>query len=88
MFLGGNGLLSWAERNVDSGVAALVVACIPVWLMLLEWISGRRKPPRVVVMTSDDAPDTLLKTVRRQAFTHVHKPLDAARPFAAVSAFG
>jgi drug/metabolite transporter (DMT)-like permease len=46
MFLGGNGLLSWAERNVDSGVAALVIACIPVWLMLLEWISGGPRPTR------------------------------------------
>jgi drug/metabolite transporter (DMT)-like permease len=50
MFLGGNGLLSWAEQGVDSGVAALVVASIPVWLMLLEWMSGGRRPtPRAVV---------------------------------------
>jgi len=46
MFLGGNGLLSWAEQHVDSGVAALVVASIPVWLMLLEWMSGGARPSR------------------------------------------
>lgn len=46
MFLGGNGFLSWAEQGVDSGVAALVVASIPVWLMLLEWMSGGRRPTR------------------------------------------
>lgn len=44
MFLGGNGMLSWAEQGVDSGVAALVIASIPVWLMLLEWMSGGRRP--------------------------------------------
>ena len=32
--------------------------------------------PRVVVMTSDDAPDTLLKAVREQAFSYVHKPVE------------
>jgi drug/metabolite transporter (DMT)-like permease len=46
MFLGGNGLLSWAEQGVDSGVAALVIASIPVWLMLLEWMSGGNRPTR------------------------------------------
>jgi len=72
-----------AQKKIRAARFNLVL--LDVWmprmngLELLEWISGRRKPPRVVVMTSDDAPDTLLKTVRRQAFTHVHKPLDAAR---------
>jgi drug/metabolite transporter (DMT)-like permease len=49
LFLGGNGLLSWAEQGVDSGVAALVIASIPVWLMLLEWASGGRRPTRRAV---------------------------------------
>jgi drug/metabolite transporter (DMT)-like permease len=49
MFVGGNGLLSWAEQGVDSGVAALVIASIPVWFMLLEWLSGGRRPtPRAI----------------------------------------
>jgi anti-sigma regulatory factor (Ser/Thr protein kinase) len=29
-------------------------------------------------MTSDDAPETLLKAVRRQAFDYLHKPVEAA----------
>ena len=33
--------------------------------------------PRVVVMTSDDAPETLLMAVREQAFKYIHKPVDA-----------
>jgi CheY-like chemotaxis protein/anti-sigma regulatory factor (Ser/Thr protein kinase) len=31
-------------------------------------------PPRVVVITADDTPDTLLKAVRRQAFRYLTKP--------------
>jgi CheY-like chemotaxis protein/anti-sigma regulatory factor (Ser/Thr protein kinase) len=32
---------------------------------------------RVIVMTSDDAPETLLRAVREQAFRYVHKPVQA-----------
>jgi CheY-like chemotaxis protein/anti-sigma regulatory factor (Ser/Thr protein kinase) len=35
--------------------------------------------PRVVVMTSDDTPDTLLKAVREQAFSYVHKPVEPSK---------
>jgi CheY-like chemotaxis protein len=45
-------------------------------LELLERIESRKVRPRVVVMTSDDAPETLLKAVRRQAFTYLHKPVE------------
>jgi CheY-like chemotaxis protein/anti-sigma regulatory factor (Ser/Thr protein kinase) len=45
-------------------------------LDLLAQIRKRKAKPRVVVMTSDDAPETLLKTVREQAFTCVHKPIE------------
>ena len=47
-------------------------------LDLLEKIRTRKTKPRVVVMTSDDAPETLLKAVRRQAFQYVHKPIESA----------
>ena len=35
--------------------------------------------PRVVVMTSDDTPDTMLKAVREQAFSYVHKPVEPSK---------
>ena len=44
-------------------------------LELLAKLRSRKTRPRVVVMTSDDAPETLLKVVREQAFTYVHKPV-------------
>ena len=46
-------------------------------LELLARLRTRKTKPRVVVMTSDDAPQTLLEAVREHAFTYVHKPVDA-----------
>jgi CheY-like chemotaxis protein/anti-sigma regulatory factor (Ser/Thr protein kinase) len=46
-------------------------------LDLLEKLRTLEARPRVVVMTSDDAPETLLKAVRQQAFRYVHKPVAA-----------
>ena len=45
---------------------------------LLAKLRTRKSRPRVVVMTSDDAPETLLKAVREQAFKYVHKPVEAS----------
>src|SRR5258706_9076667 len=44
MLLGGNGGVCWAEQTVPSGVAALVVSTVPIWVVLLDWLwlkSGR-----------------------------------------------
>jgi drug/metabolite transporter (DMT)-like permease len=44
LLLGGNGLVSWAEQRVDSGVAALIIALTPLFMVGLEWLApaGRR----------------------------------------------
>jgi len=47
-------------------------------LELLAKLRTAKNRPRVVVMTSDDAPETLLKAVREQAFKYVHKPVESA----------
>ena len=47
-------------------------------LDLLAKLRTFKSRPRVVVMTSDDAPETLLKAVREQAFKYVHKPVESA----------
>ena len=36
MMFGGNGLVTWAEKLVPSGLAALLVATVPVWMVLLD----------------------------------------------------
>ncbi len=37
LLLGGNGAVVWAEQRVPSGVTALLVALVPLWMVLLEW---------------------------------------------------
>jgi len=49
-FLGGNGGLTWAEQYVPSGLASLVIATVPLWLVLLEW--RRTRGARPDAMTS------------------------------------
>lgn len=38
MLLGGNGLVSWAEQSIPSGVATLVISLNPVFFVLAEWL--------------------------------------------------
>ena len=45
MLLGGNGLLSWAEQYVPSGLAALLVSTAPLWLVLMAWLGPDRERP-------------------------------------------
>lgn len=41
LFLVGQGGLAWAQQRVPSGLAALVMTTIPLWMVLIEWrISG------------------------------------------------
>jgi len=50
LLLGGNGLLSWAEQRVPSGVSALLIGSVPLWMVLLEWLwhSGPRPTVGIV----------------------------------------
>lgn len=40
MLLGGNGAVTWAEQWVPSGLAALLVATMPLWFVLHGWSWG------------------------------------------------
>jgi drug/metabolite transporter (DMT)-like permease len=42
----GNGSVAWAERRVPSGLAALLVAVVPLWMVLLDWIRPGGARPR------------------------------------------
>ena len=49
LLLGGNGAVVWAEQQVPSGMAALLVAVVPLWMVLLDWMRpGGRRPPVLV----------------------------------------
>ena len=43
---------------------------------LLAQLRTQEKKPRVIVMTADDTPETLLEAIREQAFQYIAKPLD------------
>jgi drug/metabolite transporter (DMT)-like permease len=44
LFVGGNGLVTVAQRSIESGLAALLIATTPLWMALLEslWPGGER----------------------------------------------
>jgi drug/metabolite transporter (DMT)-like permease len=44
MWVGGNGAVNWAEQRIDSGLAALVVGSMPMWVVLIESVIDRRRP--------------------------------------------
>jgi len=49
LLLGGNGLVTWAEQRVPSGLAALIVASVPIWMTLLDGLQRRERPHGVVL---------------------------------------
>jgi len=49
LLLGGNGAVVWAEQRVPSGVTALLVATVPVWIVLLDWLRPGGTRPRAGV---------------------------------------
>ena len=51
MLVGGLGLLSYAEERIPSGLAALVVTTVPIWVTLFEWLvfGGKRPTMQVFV---------------------------------------
>ena len=50
LLVGGNGSVVWAEQFVPSGLAALLVATEPLWIVMLVWLLGKEKlTGRIVV---------------------------------------
>lgn len=45
LLLGGNGGVTLSEQYVPSGLAALLVATVPIYITLLSWLFGMSRPP-------------------------------------------
>ena len=45
LIAGGNGIVTFAERWVDSNIAALIIASSPLFMTLLGWLGGVQKKP-------------------------------------------
>ena len=41
----GNGLVSWAEQKIPSGLTALLAATVPFWMVILDWMRPRGVVP-------------------------------------------
>jgi len=50
LWVGGNGLVTWAELRASSGLAALVVGAMPIYAELITAIIDRRWPTRAMVV--------------------------------------
>ena len=46
----GNGAVGWAETRIDSGLAALIIAIVPLWMALLDRVVLRRRLSRQAVV--------------------------------------
>jgi drug/metabolite transporter (DMT)-like permease len=50
LLLGGNGGVVWAERTVPSGIVALIIALVPLWMALIDRvILGNRLQPQTLI---------------------------------------
>src|SRR5918993_1503631 len=73
---------SEALARIDAGGLDVVLLDIGLpgvnGLDLLTHARAKPSPPVVIMMTSDDTPDSLLESVRRQAFRYLRKPFAPA----------
>jgi len=44
LWVGGNGGVNWAEQHVASGLAALIIGSMPIWVAIMEALLDRRPP--------------------------------------------
>lgn len=51
MIVGGNGFVTWSEQQVPSSIAALVIATVPLWITLFNWLiyRGGRPGKQIVI---------------------------------------
>src|SRR3989475_2695724 len=49
LLLAGNGGVTISEQYIDSGLAALIVAIVPIYIVLLGWVTGMAPRPSPIV---------------------------------------
>jgi len=49
LLLGGNGGVTLSEKFIESGLASLIVATVPIYITLLAWFSGMTSRPHGIV---------------------------------------
>ena len=49
LMVGGNAGVAWAERTIPSGLAALAIATVPLWMAVIDRLVYRRRQPPLVL---------------------------------------
>jgi drug/metabolite transporter (DMT)-like permease len=49
LLLGGNGFVVLSEQRIDSGIAAVLVAAVPIWMNLFDAVGTRRRPSALTI---------------------------------------
>ncbi|HEX2142148.1 MAG TPA: EamA family transporter [Candidatus Limnocylindria bacterium] len=49
LLLGGNGMVMVAEQTIPSGIAAVIIATVPIWMSMFDALLTRRAPSRLAV---------------------------------------
>jgi drug/metabolite transporter (DMT)-like permease len=49
LLLGGNGMVTVAEQTIPSGIAAVIIATIPIWLSVFDALLTRRMPSLLAI---------------------------------------
>ena len=50
LLLGGNGMVVVAEKRVPSGIAALLIATVPIWMAVIDRVVFRSRLPRAALL--------------------------------------
>jgi drug/metabolite transporter (DMT)-like permease len=51
LWIGGNGLVLWAEQKLDSGLTALILSSVPIWVAVLDALIDLRFPSWRVILS-------------------------------------
>ena len=46
LFVGGNSMVAWSETRVDTGVASLLIAAVPLWMALFDRVANGQRLSR------------------------------------------
>ncbi|MCB0268352.1 MAG: EamA family transporter [Calditrichia bacterium] len=45
LLLGGNASVAWAEQHVPSSIASLIIATMPLWMVMMDWLWQKQERP-------------------------------------------
>jgi drug/metabolite transporter (DMT)-like permease len=82
----GNGLVVWAQQGVPSGITALLVAAIPIFILVVEYLffAGGLPKPRIAVGMSIALAGVVIIVMQTRSLSGAAKPIYIAAILLAV----